>query len=56
MPETVTIGPPEAKLTEEDLSWLTPEEESPGKKMGRKVMANPFVPIGKNPLDHVIFT
>lgn len=51
MPETApTLAPPaDQKLTlsNEDYSWLTPEPESPGRKMSRKVMANPLVPIGE---------
>ena len=49
MPETgvTTLAPPpEAELSREDYSWMAPEPETPAKKMSRKVMANPLVPIG----------
>ncbi|CAI8041299.1 HIG1 domain family member 2A, mitochondrial [Geodia barretti] len=49
MPETgsTSLAPPtDVELSREDYSWLTPEPETPAKKMSRKVMANPLVPIG----------
>ena len=45
-----SMGPPmDVELTEEDYSWLTPEPETPARKMSRKVMANPLVPLGECP-------
>lgn len=43
----MSLAPPtDIKLSSEDYSWLTPEPETPAKKMSRKVQANPLVPIG----------
>ena len=47
MPETTLAPPPDAKLASEDYSWLKPEPETPGKKMSKKVQANPLVPLGE---------
>ena len=47
MPETHLAPPPDAKLASEDYSWLKPEPETPGKKMSKKVQANPLVPLGE---------
>ena len=63
MPEDLA-PPAEAKLTDEDFSWLLPEPESPGSKLTRKVKENPFVPLGEffshrlfevSPLPHFTF-